>query len=141
MQGTPPRGGWHERLLARNEVRKWARLIVCVAFHVISLGLAAAIMTDIFGAARPGRYLLIPGVLIALIIGLFYTADLPGNRIAGAGNLAGGLSAVNLWVDISYRAGASGALAYLARWEVWLAYLLNAALILAAGWWMEKRRA
>lgn len=141
MQGTPRGGGWHERLLARKDLRKWVRLVVCVAFHVISLGLAAAIMIDIFGAVRPGRYLIIPGGLAALVIGFFYTTDRPGNRIAEAGNLAGGLSAVHLWADITYRAGESGALAYLARWEVWLSYLLNAALILAAGWWMEKRRA
>ena len=122
--------------------RKWARLVFCVAFHVILLGLAGEVLAEAFGADRPGRALFLPGILAAGLIGWFYTSDRTGNRIAEAGHLAGALTAVHLWADFSYALPASGLSAweFFGAWHAWGSYLGNALAVLAAGVWNERRR-
>ena len=36
-----------------KDTLKWARLIVCIAFHMIFTGLAGAILNHLFGVSRP----------------------------------------------------------------------------------------
>ncbi|MEE9240856.1 MAG: hypothetical protein V3U53_06685 [bacterium] len=125
-----------------KDTRKWARLIVSVAFHMIFTGLASAILVHIYGVARPELVLFLPSLAAAGVVGGFYTYDRPGNRVAEAGNLAGALTALRLWADITYLQPASGlsAWGYFAAWFVWGSYLANIAAILAAGYLTEQRR-
>jgi len=125
-----------------EDPRKWARLAVCAAFYMILIGLGGAILRHAFGVARPGRLLFLPGLAAALVAGWFYTSDRPGNRLAEAGNLAGALTALRLWADLSFGADESGLGrgAYFAAWWVWGTYLGNVLAVLAAGWWSERGR-
>ena len=125
-----------------KDPRKWARLIVCLAFHMILIGLGGAILTHIFGVMRPGPALFIPSLAAAAVVGWFYTYDRVGSRVAEAGNLAGALTALRLWADISYLQPASGldAGSYFTDWSVWVSYLVNVIVILAAGYLTERRR-
>ncbi len=124
-----------------KDAPKWARLIVCLAFHMILIGLAAAILIHLVGVPRPEKILFLPSLAAAALVGWFYTYDREGSRLAEAGNLAGALSALRLWADITYPAEGLGGWAYLAAWPVWGSYLVNAAAILTAGWLTERRRA
>lgn len=125
-----------------KDSRKWARLIVCVAFHVIFTGLAGAVLSNLAGISRPGPILFIPSFAAAGLVGWFYTYDRTGSRVAEAGNLAGALAAVRLWVDFNYLQPGSGlgAADYFTSWYVWISYLANVLVILAAGWFNERRR-
>lgn len=124
-----------------KDTRKWARLIVCLAFHMILTGLASTILTYIYGVARPENILFLPSLAAAGFIGAFYAWDREGNRLAEAGNLAGALTALRLWADITYPDAQAGAWGHLALWPVWGSYLANIAAILAAGALAERRRA
>ncbi len=125
-----------------KDTRKWARLIVCITFHMIFTGLAGAILIHLVGVPRPGSILFLPSLAAAGVIGWFYTYDRVGSRVAEAGNLAGALSALRLWADFTYLQPGSGlsAWGYLTSWFVWSSYLANVLVILAAGWFNERRR-
>lgn len=123
-----------------KDSRKWARLLVCLAFHMILLGLVSAILVHIYGLIRPEKALFLPSLLAAAIVGVFYTYDRKGNRIAESGNLAGALTGLRLWVDFTYPAVDIGRWAYFALWPVWGSYLANILIILAMGALSERRR-
>ncbi len=123
-----------------KDSRKWARLFVCLAFHMILAGLASAILSHIFGVARPGKILFLPSLAAAAVVGVFYTWDREGSRVAEAGNLAGALVAFHLWADLTYPPEGAGPWAVLSGWPVWGSYLANTLAILAAGWFAERRR-
>lgn len=125
-----------------KDTRKWARLIVCIAFHMIFTGLAGAILIHLAGVPRPGPILFLPSLAAAGAIGWFYTYDRAGSRVVEAGNLAGALSALRLWADITYLQPVSGlsAWGYFTSWFVWSSYLANVLVILAAGRFNERRR-
>jgi Na+/proline symporter len=123
-----------------KDSRKWARLFVCLAFHMILTGLASAILNHIFGVARPGKILFLPSLAAAAVVGVFYTWDREGSRVAEAGNLAGALVAFHLWADLTYPPEGAGPWAVLSGWPVWGSYLANTLAILAAGWLAERRR-
>ncbi|HBK80401.1 MAG TPA: hypothetical protein DDZ83_12175 [Nitrospinae bacterium] len=121
--------------------RKWARLLVCLAFHVILMGLGGTILIHVYGLARPEKLLFFPSFAAAAVIGVFCTWDIEGNRVAEAGNLAGVLTAVRLWSDVVYPTLDIGPWAYFGAWPVWGSYLANIAAILLAGLFTERRRA
>jgi hypothetical protein len=123
-----------------KDTRKWARLLVCLAFHMIFTGLAGAIFVDILGIARPGKILFLPSLIAAGIVGIFYTWDREGGRIAEAGNFAAALTALRLWSDFTYSPSSSILWAHIAAWPVWTSYLSNILIILGAGWYTERRR-
>ncbi len=125
-----------------KDTRKWARLIVCVAFHMIFTGLTGAILIHLFGVPRPEAMLFLPSLAAAGVVGWFYTYDRTGSRVAEAGNLAGALTALRLWADVTYASPASGlsAWGYIGAWFVWGSYLVNVAAILAVGYMNERRR-
>lgn len=126
-----------------KDSRKWARLVVCVAFQIIFVGLADSILTYILEVERPGPILFLPSFAAAAMVGWFYTYDRTGNRITEAANLAGALTAVRLWADITYLQPASGmsAWTYFAVWYVWGSYVANVVAILGMGYVTEYRRA
>jgi hypothetical protein len=125
-----------------KDTRKWARLIVCIAFHMIFTGLAGAILTHLLGVPRPERILFFPSLAAAGVVGWFYTYDRTGSRVAEAGNLAGALTALRFWADATYAQPVSGlsAWGYFGAWFVWGSYLVNVVAILAAGYMNERRR-
>ncbi len=125
-----------------KDTLKWARLIVCIAFHMIFTGLVGAILNHLFGVTRPEAILFIPSLAAAGVVGWFYTYDRSGSRVAEAGNLAGALTALRFWADVTYAQPASGlsAWGYFGAWLVWGSYLANVAAILAVGFMNERRR-
>ena len=46
---------------------KWARLLVCVAFHMILMGLGGAILIHVYGLARPEKILFFPSFAAAAV--------------------------------------------------------------------------
>ena len=120
--------------------RKWVRLFVYIAFHMILIGLLGAILIHAFGLAHPEKLLFLPSFMVAAVIGVFYTWDSEGNRVVEAGNFAGILTAVRLLNDIAYPATGIDPWAYLSVWPIWGSYLANFTAILLAGWLTERWR-
>lgn len=127
----------------RADPRKWVRLAFCAAFYMIVTGLVETVLSDLLDVSRPEKALLIPSLVLSLAVGWFYTFDRAGNRLAEAAHLAGAVTALRLWVDLSWLQPASGLAAwdFFTAWWSWGSYLGNAAAILLAGRWMEMRRA
>jgi len=125
-----------------KDTRKWARLTVCIAFHMIFTGLVGAILTHLLGVPHPEAILFLPSFAAAWVVGWFYTYDRTGSRVAEAGNLAGALTALRLWADMTYAQPTSelGEWGYFGAWYVWGSYLVNVAAILAVGIFNERRR-
>ena len=123
-----------------KDSRKWARLLVCLAFHMILMGLASAILVDIYGLMRPEKVLFLPSLIAAAIVGAFYTYDRKGSRIGESGNLAGALTGLHFWLDLTYPAVDIGGWSYFGLWPVWGSYLANVLVVLAMGALAERRK-
>ncbi|MBT3351955.1 MAG: hypothetical protein HOC91_07255 [Nitrospinaceae bacterium] len=122
-----------------KDSRKWARLLVCLAFHMILMGLISGILIHLYGLNRPEKILFLPSLLAAAVVGIFYTYDRKANRISESGNLAGALTGLRLWVDFSYPALDIGRWAYFGLWAVWGSYLANILVVLLVGVLAERR--